>query len=115
MTWLAILTAGGLGALARWGVDTWVARVFSGRWPVGVFGINVVGSLLLGLSLGLPYPWFSVVGTGFCGAFTTFSTLLVGVFELFLTRRSFTAVTYLSATVLVCACAAWWGIQLSSR
>ncbi|MGB4136381.1 MAG: CrcB family protein [Microbacterium sp.] len=69
--------AGGLGAGIRYLVDRGVARVVGTRFPWGVFAINLSGSFALGLVTGaLPDAAF-VVGTGFLGGYTTFSTAMI--------------------------------------
>lgn len=78
---IALLVVGGaLGATARYLVDGVVQRRARGVLPWGTFVVNVSGALLLGFVTGLalyhglgPLP-HAVVGTGFCGAYTTFST-----------------------------------------
>ncbi|MGZ9114160.1 MAG: CrcB family protein, partial [Brevundimonas sp.] len=54
MTRLLIVAAGGaLGALARYGVGVWAARLFpTAVWPWGTLAVNVVGGLLMGLLAG---------------------------------------------------------------
>ena len=91
--------AGGLGALARWGMDTWLKRHIPALASLTV--INTLGSFLLGLLMGAatgagegqavldefplgPVPVSRatavlVLGTGFLGGFTTFSTVAVGL------------------------------------
>ncbi len=76
----AVAAAGALGAPARYLADAYVQERAPGAFPLGTFAINVTGSLLLGVITGLALyhglgtlPKASV-GTGFCGAYTTFST-----------------------------------------
>jgi CrcB protein len=80
LTWAAFVIAGAAGAIARFVVDGVVTRRTNGHWVWGTFLVNVTGSLLLGLLTGLglshgfPRAPRLVLGTGFCGAYTTFST-----------------------------------------
>lgn len=68
---------GGVGAGVRYLVDTMVARYAGARFPWGVMLINVTGALALGVVIGaLPEAAF-VVGAGFLGGYTTFSTAMV--------------------------------------
>lgn len=80
MTVVAIALAGAAGAVTRFVIDGYVQERHGHRFPWGTFLINCSGSLLLGLLVGLTIsgslsPRTSVVlATGFCGAYTTFST-----------------------------------------
>ena len=80
LAWVAYVIAGAAGAVARFAVDRTVKDRYADRLPWGTFLINVTGSLLfgfltgLGLSHGLPRTPRVILGTGFCGAYTTFST-----------------------------------------
>lgn len=80
LTWVAFLVAGAVGAPTRFLLDGWVQGRTGGAYPWGTFVINVTGSFLLGVLTGLslyhgvPAAWKTVLGSGFCGAYTTFST-----------------------------------------
>nr|WP_157311394.1 CrcB family protein [Microbacterium sp. MAH-37] len=77
MVFLLAALAGGLGAAVRYLVDIGIARLTGPRFPWGVFLINLTGSFVLGLIVGgLPEAAF-VVGTGFLGGYTTFSTAML--------------------------------------
>lgn len=74
----AVALGGSLGALARYGVAALVARWWQRPFPLATLVINVAGCLLLGWFLGRngvrEGPGRLFFATGFCGAFTTFST-----------------------------------------
>jgi len=80
VAWVAFVTAGAIGAPVRYLVDGAIGDRTSGAFPWGTFVVNITGSLLLGFLTGLAlYHGFPdtprvVLGTGFCGAYTTFST-----------------------------------------
>jgi fluoride exporter len=84
--WVAI--AGALGALSRWGVHGLVQSRAASRFPFGTVVVNVTGSFVLGLLVGLAtYQGLdpdvrTVVGTGFIGAYTTFSSFSYDTFGL---------------------------------
>lgn len=86
---LLVALAGGLGAAARYTVDGFVTRRSSAPIPLGTWLINVVGSLLLGLAVGSlgTSETGRVVGVGFLGGFTTFSTACVETARLILDER----------------------------
>ena len=77
---LAVAAAGGVGAVARLVLDGLLRARVRIAYPLGTTVINVTGSLLLGLvtglalAHGLPAEWRAVLGTGFLGGYTTFST-----------------------------------------
>lgn len=77
---LVASAAGGGGAVLRYLVDGAVQARTSGPFPYGTMTVNVFGSFVLGLLTGL--AWYHgldgttkvIVGTGFCGGLTTWST-----------------------------------------
>ncbi len=80
---LLIATAGGLGALARWGLAGVVQNLAGGTFPWGTAVVNLLGSFAFGLAVAVMEGRFSIspqtrffLLTGFLGAFTTFSTLI---------------------------------------
>lgn len=123
---LVVLVAVGgfLGALARYGVGE-LAPTEPGRWPWGTFVVNVTGAFVLGALLeglarsgpdaGRRRQARLVLGTGFCGAYTTYSTLAV---ETELLRRSSaigSAAAYPLVSAAVGLLAAALGIALAGR
>lgn len=81
LAFLLLLIAGALGASSRYVVDTLVQRVWMRSFPLGILLVNVTGSFLLGVltgaALALDDSLVTVVGVGFLGAYTTFSTVSV--------------------------------------
>jgi fluoride exporter len=77
---LAVSVAAGVGAVARYLVDQVVQHRTRGDFPSGTLLVNLTGSLLLGVTTGLalhhglPRTPTIVVGVGFAGGYTTFST-----------------------------------------
>jgi len=78
---MIIALGGALGSLSRYGVQTFVYRVYPFVFPFGTFLVNVAGCLLIGMIYGLSEKgnllspeWRLFLTTGFCGGFTTFST-----------------------------------------
>lgn len=77
---VAVAAGGFLGAPARYLVDRTITQRFESEFPWGTLVVNVSGALLLGLLTGitlaghLPELAKAVLATGFCGAYTTFST-----------------------------------------
>jgi fluoride exporter len=118
---LAAIFAGGiLGALAR----VWIARhlvTADDQWPWAIFLINIAGSVVLAYSVTrlqerLPQSTYRrpFLGTGFCGAFTTFSTMELEILTLLRDGRLGLAVGYAAASI-VCGYLAIWLTTASVR
>lgn len=75
MTWLLVALGAAVGAPLRYVAG----RLLDGRLPRGTILVNWVGSLLLGWfsGLGLEGHDLALLGTGFCGALTTYSSFMV--------------------------------------
>jgi fluoride exporter len=107
------------GALVGAPLRLWVIRtaVRGGRDPsVGTLVVNVVGAGVLGAvsgGAGVPPAVLALVGTGFCGALTTFSTLGADVVRLREARSLGRAAGYLAATLVLGIGAAAAGYALS--
>jgi CrcB protein len=77
---LLVALAAGAGAVTRYVVDRAVTRSRSGAFPAGTFVVNATGSLVLGVVTGLALhrgasgDVVAVLGAGFAGGYTTFST-----------------------------------------
>lgn len=104
---MAIACGGALGALARIGVAQ-VLPPSDGRWPWATFAVNIAGALMLGyfvtrLQERLPVSTLRrpLLGTGLCGAFTTFSTVQIELLRMTDRHAYGLAAGYLLASVLV--------------
>nr|MCW2728204.1 chromosome condensation protein CrcB [Aeromicrobium sp.] len=86
---LVMAVAGGLGAGTRYALDRWMRSRVTARMPWSTMLINVSGSFALGLVVGLgaDHTWRTILGTGFLGGYTTFSTASVETVRLVLERR----------------------------
>ena len=84
-----LAVAGGLGALARYGLAGAASRVYGTGFPWGTFIVNAIGCFLFGVIWSLAEERLlldagsrAVILTGFMGAFTTFSTFIFETGEL---------------------------------
>jgi fluoride exporter len=79
LVWLGVGLLGAAGALARFGVGATVTARRPGDFPLGTFVVNLSGGLVLGLLTGLSVGGDALLllGTGFLGGYTTFSTWMV--------------------------------------
>lgn len=95
LLFVALSLAGGIGAATRLLLDGLVKARAGNSYPWGTTVINITGSLLLGLITGLalaglaPEPWRLVLGTGFLGGYTTFSTASLETVRLLAEGRRF--------------------------
>ena len=116
MIWLLVALGGAAGATARFGVS----QAFAARdgFPWATFGINVAGSLALGLLMGaFPSPdeaWRlrALLAIGFCGGFTTFSTFSYETVLLLQRGTPLPALGYAFGSVAAGVLAAWIGLRL---
>jgi CrcB protein len=112
----ALMLAGALGTLARYGFSIWIQdwvegwgdKTFLGAaFPLSTLLINVLGSLLLAVivTLALAHAvkpeWRLVLGTGFMGAFTTFSTFELESEHLLSTHGWKAASVYIAGNLLL--------------
>jgi CrcB protein len=111
---------GFVGSISRYGLSKWADSRRPGWFPAGTFMVNILGSFLLGILWGTgfkdPVWWDSAVlllGTGFLGSFTTFSTFSIEVVGLMRRERFLMVVKYPLITLLVGTSAAALGIIAS--
>ena len=113
------MLGGAVGAPARYLIDQELRARHRGRrlgrLPVGIFAVNVAGSLILGLVAGVvahgaPAWLLTLVGTGFCGALTTFSTFGLDTVTLAESGRSAAAFANVGLSLMLglAACAGGW-------
>lgn len=121
MIGLLVAAAGGLGAVARFLMDTWIGHRSQGSpVPLGTLLVNVIGSFLLGLLTGWwmfrtgDAGWKLVLGTGFLGGFTTFSTACVEAARLTRAGRGWTVLVHAGGMLLLSVTCAGLGIWATS-
>lgn len=114
-----LMLAGGAGAASRFGLDAALTRRLHRNFPLATLLVNVSGSLLLGVLTG--WVVFGrgghtaddvrlVLGTGFCGGYTTFSTASFETVRLLQRRRTAAALGYVAASVALTVGAAALGL-----
>ena len=104
MNTLLVLVGAMVGAPLRYLTDGLVRSRHDSLFPWGTFIVNIVGCLVLGLLSGagtaLPNPLLALLGTGFCGALTTYSTFSYETVRLIENRAYFYAVLNVAVSVL---------------
>ena len=118
---ILLLTIGGAaGTNARYWLGMWI-RSLKGieEFPLATVLINITGSLLLGFVAAL-YPershaWYVLLGVGFCGGYTTFSTFALETYELM--RRGHHGIAALNVAISVVASivAVWLAIRVMEK
>ncbi len=119
---LSVAIGGAFGAVARYLINiSPLANLFV-KFPFPTFFINLTGSFLIGFLLILLTDKFTfgdnfrlAVIVGFLGAFTTFSTFEMEIYELAREREFFTAFVYLFLSVLLGFVGVLSGIWLAKR
>lgn len=107
-TFLFVGLGGAAGSVARYGVSLAVNKYWSQPYPLATFLINITGALLIGLLFGLSSrnQWLQgggwlIMATGFCGGFTTFSTMALENVTLIQKQNSITAIVYTGLSLII--------------
>lgn len=118
MTLVLVLVGGAVGAPLRYLTDLFVQSRHDTVFPWGTFTVNVVGSLILGgvaagvNEHGAPGWLLTLIGTGGCGALTTFSTFGFETVRLFEDGARLVAGLNVLVSLIVgfAACSAGWAL-----
>lgn len=122
MTLLIVAFGGAIGAISRFQVTNWFAAWFGNAFPYATLTVNVVGSFIMGLlsaalingTLIAPH-WRPLIGVGFLGALTTFSTFSFDTLALFTQGYWLKAVLNVVLNLVLCLSAVAVGYALLSR
>ena len=123
MTWILIGIGGALGSMARHGLNHVIhQRQLSSTFPLGIFTINVVGSVLIGIVGGLVVSgrWSASLDTrtfvlvGLLGGFTTFSSFSFDTLALIRAGHFGQAVLNVAGQVGLSLIGVWAGFRLGS-
>lgn len=112
MTIFYVIVGAAIGAPSRFLVDEYLRKYL--KYPIGITLINVFGSLILGLSIGSGETLYALIGIGFAGAFTTWSTFILDIYMAYESKRYRSAALNLVLSTLLGLSAAWIGIKISS-
>jgi len=111
---LLVALGAAVGAPLRYLLDRAVQARHDSVFPWGTFTVNVTGSFILGCVAGaaLSSPFFALLGTGFCGALTTYSTFGYETVRLARSGSSLYALFNVVLSVAAGLLAAWLGLSL---
>lgn len=111
---LLVATGGSFGAITRFAISNWFKKRNKTPFPIATFLINITGAFLLGYIIGngVTTGWQLLLGTGFMGAFTTFSTFKLESIQLFNRKNLSILFLYLSATYIIGILFAFLGMKL---
>jgi len=119
MTVIWLAAGGVLGTLARYVLATRIGDL-AGSTALGIFAVNIIGALAIGVFLGLAESrehWSReahlFVATGFLGAFTTFSALAWQTYQFLDLRDAPAALANMAGTALVGLAAVYAGVALA--
>jgi CrcB protein len=116
--WFIVGIAGAFGATSRHAVDIGLRRWFPKGPSIGILVVNLLGSFILGLVVGVAATRTIDenlrlgVAVGFCGAFTTFSTFAAELAGLVNDRNQRMLLQWTAMMVLGGGIAAYAGIVL---
>jgi CrcB protein len=119
MTVLLVAIGAAIGAPLRYLVDRTVQARHDSVFPWGTFAVNVTGSLILGLLAGgavaraVSPDVIAILGTGFCGALTTYSTFGYETVRLLEERAPLLALLNAAGSVVAGLGAAYLGLTVA--
>ncbi|MCU0329954.1 MAG: CrcB family protein [Candidatus Kapabacteria bacterium] len=108
---LLVALGGALGSVLRY-VCTILVSSSPGDVPLATLGVNILGSLVLGVLTGFAptHSTMLLFGTGLCGGFTTYSAFTTDMLALAEGARPLPAVLYGGLSIIGGLAAAWLGI-----
>lgn len=116
---LLIAVGSGIGGVLRYGMQTYIYRLYPFSFPLGTFAVNILGCFLIGLFAaigekgGIFTPAIRLfLTTGLCGGFTTFSTFSIDNIALLRSGEWLYFLLYAAGSVVLGILAVWLGMAL---
>lgn len=114
INYLMVLVGGSCGAVCRFAVSSLVKKIISSEFPIATLLINMIGSFFIGILIAAHPGNFNqlLLGTGFMGGFTTFSTFQFENVALFQKKNYITLSIYIVSSFVSCILLAILGLYL---
>ncbi len=113
LTFVLFILLAAIGSVVRWTLQN------SRKWgkSSGTFIANIIASFLLGVLLGGSPSGeeVTIIGSGFLGSFSTFSTVMMEVSDELEKEKRVLASTYLVASIITGVAAAFLGLEVGGR
>ena len=118
---MLLIGAGGfLGSVLRYGSNQMMVKLLETTHPIGTFFVNIAGSFLIGLILGmfekgalLSTNWKLFLAVGFCGGFTTFSAFALENLNFLQSQQFGLSLFYVGLSLIVGLAAVYFGFWLT--
>ena len=103
MEYIVVGIGGVFGSITRYALGKFISERSNTKFPVGTFIINITGALLLGIvtTYQANKGIYLLLGEGFLGAYTTFSTFMYEGFNLFQDKEKLNAFIYISGSLIL--------------
>jgi fluoride exporter len=107
MNWLLVFLGGGIGSLVRYFISTNIGSATPSSWPMATFLSNMLSCAVAGYLIAalpkssLPDQGKLLLLTGFCGGFSTFSTLCLELNAMLTKENYLMAGSYVVASILL--------------
>jgi CrcB protein len=103
MTYVLVALGGATGSLVRYSLGKFISAKSNTAFPIGTFIINITGAILLGIlsTIGVSNNIMLLLGDGFLGAYTTFSTFMYEGFNLFQEKEKLNAFIYILCSLIL--------------
>lgn len=115
MQYMLVAAGGAMGSLARFLIGRRISEKSAGVFPAGTFLINITGAVLLGIvsSAGLSSGNYALIGDGFIGAYTTFSTFMYEGFNLIQDNEKLNALLYIAGSLALGIAGFVFGVEIA--
>ncbi|HML37161.1 MAG TPA: fluoride efflux transporter CrcB [Bacillota bacterium] len=112
--YVMVLVGGSFGAVCRFAMSSLIKRINVTEFPVATLLINMIGSFLIGLLMAAHPGNFNqlLLGTGFMGGFTTFSTFQMENITLFQKKNYLMLFVYILCSLVFCILLSILGLHL---